>query len=297
LPLTADWDKTYLIPRTSQSKVYDQVIADLKDAQELLPAEYSFANSEKIRANKFAATALLARVYLYRQEWSNAESQASAVINSGSYSLGNDLNDVFLKNSSEAILQFQPSQAIFPFATVEQYNITNTPIYYLSANLINAFDASDKRKSAWTNTTLLNGATVYYPFKYKVSIGTSGNLTEYYMVLRLAEQYLIRAEARARQDKSLEAKADLDLIRNRAGLPGTQANDQQSLVQAVENERRYELFAEWGHRWFDLIRTNRVATVLNSQKGNNWQTTDQLYPIPIAEIKKNPHLTQNPGYN
>jgi starch-binding outer membrane protein, SusD/RagB family len=298
MPLTADWNKTYLLPRTTKSKVYDQIIADLKDAQNLLASDYSFAGNEKVRANKLAATALLSRVYLYNQQWADAEAQATVVINSGSYMLNSDLNHVFLKNSSEAILQFQPSRTQQPFGVMEQYLMTADPIFYLTTDFVNAFENLDKRKSAWTNTTQLSNTTVFYPFKYKVSNGASGgNIPEYYMVLRLAEQYIIRAEANARLNKIAEAKSNLDTIRIRAGLAVTSANDQPSLLLAIEKERRIEFFAEWAHRWFDLVRTDRANTVLGAIKVNTWQTTDQLFPIPISEIRRNPNLTQNPGYN
>jgi hypothetical protein len=298
LPLTADWNKTNLLFRSSKEDVYKQIVSDLLEAKNLLNSSYSLSGNQKIRADKYAASALLARVYLYNQEWANAENEASLVINSGLYSLNTNLNDVFLKNSTEAILQFQPSNAVLPFAVIEQFFITRQPeFYYLTNNLANAFEFSDRRKTDWTDTVLLSGTPVLYPYKYKIRQGTTGSLPEYYMVLRLAEQYLIRSEARAKQNKVTESSGDLNIVRNRAGLNPVTITDVQTLLLAIEKERRLELFAEWGHRWFDLIRTGRANTILSNIKGNTWQVTDQLYPIPISEIKKNPNLTQNPGYN
>lgn len=86
------------------------------------------------------------------------------------------------------------------------------------------------------------------------------------------------------------------MIRNRAGLNNTTAVDVSSLLSAIEHERRVELFAEWGHRWFDLKRWNRASSVLNSVKSPNWQSTDVLYPIPFAQIQANTFLSQNEGY-
>jgi hypothetical protein len=114
--------------------------------------------------------------------------------------------------------------------------------------------------------------------------------------LRLAEQYLIRGEARAHQNNVQGAQEDLNIIRSRAGLGATTANDESSLLAVIETERQVELFAEWGHRWFDLKRTGRADAVLSLEKAPNWQSTDRLYPIPFEEIKINPSLTQNPGY-
>ncbi len=118
----------------------------------------------------------------------------------------------------------------------------------------------DKRLANWTGfRKLSSGATVYFPYKYKVRTNTSGALTEYSMVMRLAEQFLIRAEARIQQDKLDDGRADLDSVRIRAGLLPLPVNlDKDALLLAVEQERKVELFVEWGHRWFDLKRTGRA---------------------------------------
>jgi starch-binding outer membrane protein, SusD/RagB family len=298
MPLTGDWNQTYLLPRVSKSEVYDQVLKDLKDAQELLPDDYSAFNNERIRPNKFAAAALLARVYLYQQGWSQAEAQSTTVINNSSaYSLISNLFDVFRKNSTEAILQFQPSNKIAPFTVVEGSIIQRFPYWLLTDTLANSFETADQRKDNWTAPKFISGKRYYQPYKYFIDYGDpGGNVPQYYMVLRLAEQYLIRAEARAQQNKISESLADLNIIRSRAGLSDTITTDKQTLLKLIEHERQVELFAEWGHRWFDLIRTNRANEVLTGIKGNSWQPTDQLYPIPRSEMQKNPNLTQNQGY-
>jgi len=121
-------------------------------------------------------------------------------------------------------------------------------------------------------------------------------------VFRLAEQYLIRAEAKAQQGTDMiGAAADLNVIRNRAGLANTTASTHDDLLAAVAHERQIELFAEWGHRWFDLKRTGQVDAVMSAvtpQKNpsGTWKTYQQLYPVPQSEISKNPFLKQNAGY-
>lgn len=117
------------------------------------------------------------------------------------------------------------------------------------------------------------------------------------MVLRLAEQYLIRAEARVHLDNFNGAKEDVNLIRQRAGLPGTTANNGPALLNAIAHERQVELFTEWGHRWLDLKRTGQANTILNNEKAPGWQPMDTLYPIPQNELILNKNLTQNQGYN
>lgn len=118
---------------------------------------------------------------------------------------------------------------------------------------------------------------------------------EHYVVLRLAEQYLTRAEARAHLNNIPGAIDDLNLVRARAGLTGTDGNDQSSLVTDIFNERRLELFCEWGHRWFDMKRLGLADNILSPIK-SDWQPTDTLYPIPFAELQSNPFLKQNAGY-
>ena len=116
------------------------------------------------------------------------------------------------------------------------------------------------------------------------------------MVLRLAEQYLIRAEARAQQNNISGAQSDVNVIRNRAGLANTTATTQGTLLSAIEHERQIELFAEWGHRWMDLKRTNRADAILGPLKSSNWQSSDVLFPIPLTQIQNDPNFTQNSGY-
>ena len=150
------------------------------------------------------------------------------------------------------------------------------------------------RKLAWVQSENFSGQTIYYPYKYKINSGPP--ITEFYVVLRLAEQYLIRAESRANVDDIEGAQNDLNAIRNRAGLSNTTAIDKTSLLKAIEHERQIELFAEWGNRWFDLKRTGRANTVLGSLKPSTWQATDTLWPIPNSQILLNPSLKQNAGY-
>jgi len=294
LVLSSDYRINSKLPRTGAKTVYEQMIKDLLDAKRLLPASYPSA--DKVRPNKYAAAALLARVYLYSQQWVEAEEEASFVINANQYALSTDLNSVFTKNSKETIWQLRP--VVDGFTTWEAnlvlpFDSTATPTYLLAPSLINSFDSGDLRKASWDLHRNFSSQSFHVPYKYKVHSSSVPN--EYYVVLRLAEQYLIRAEARAHQNKIAEARSDLSAIRNRAGLSSTSASDGSSLLDAIEKERLTELFAEWGHRWFDLKRTGRINTVLGALKPT-WQSTDALWPIPQSQINANPVLTQNPGY-
>ena len=288
--------------RMSVQTVYERIIKDLQAAQAKLSVEY--ARVERVRPNKWAATALLARAYLYAGKWKEAEAQATAIIEqSAAYQL-DSLNGVFLKNSKETIWQLMPNNSEagntwegsnFILNAVPSTGESNAAI--LSQQLLKAFENGDQRRRAWVDSIASADSSRLYYFPYKYKIQNSTDLQEYSMVLRLAEQYLIRAEARAQQGKIDGARTDLDMIRQRAGLPATTANSRSVLLNAIAHERQVELFTEWGHRWFDLKRTGTADAILGTVKAPGWQTTDALYPIPQNECAQNPELTQNPGYN
>ncbi|MEJ7820692.1 MAG: RagB/SusD family nutrient uptake outer membrane protein [Chitinophagaceae bacterium] len=283
--------------RSPKTNVYDQIINDLEESVNLLPESY--ATTERVRPNKWAAEALLARVYLYNKEWAKAETKATTVINAGPYMLLPNPNDVFLGSSKEAIWQLKPvnpSRNTYEGRMILPSTSSAQPIYLLTSGQVSAFEKGDLRKSSWAKAQTFSGQTYYYPYKYKVRGAAGIPITEYYMVLRLAEQYLIRAEARAQLNNLIGAINDVNKIRNRSGLINVNPIDQISMLLAVEQERRVELFSELAHRWFDLKRTEKANSILSPLKGTNWQFTDQLWPIPQDQINLNPALTQNPGY-
>jgi hypothetical protein len=321
LAISTDYKVNSLLPRSSKEDVYKQIVEDLLKAKELLKDDFIAGNgvsstAERIRPSKWAASALLARVYLYLGRYSDAELEATTIINNSTLFELVDLNSVFLMNNKEAIWQLQPVGTVSDktantrdgqvFKLLPPWPDFGGPAY-LPDNLVNSFEPNDQRKANWTNTIDVNGVSYYYPYKYKV--GLEEELTkEYSTVLRLGEQYLIRAEARIQQGKISEGILDLNIIRRRATDLNADPADQlsqfsinlskENALLAVENERRHELFTEWGHRWFDLKRTGRIDQVLSPVK-LGWQSTDQLFPIPDSEIIGNPNFVghQNPGYN
>lgn len=301
---TTDYRINESVHRSDVDVVYNQIVRDLEEARALLPIEYE--GEGRVRPNKGTVRAMLARVYLFMSEWSKAEVYASEVIDDAQrYSLPEDLNSVFLTSSTEAIWQLSlPSN--FTASTWEgrYFNITSASDLQnnvLRDEFLTTFEANDKRLENWIKPFDTGNGLVYYPNKYKVKFKPATTLpTEYSMVLRLAEQYLIRAEARAKQNKLASAITDIDVIRDRAGLSRFAITNpsisKEDLLTAIEHERRVELFVEWGHRWFDLKRTNRADAVLGALKPT-WQSTDDLFPFPQIELDKNPNLRpQNPGY-
>jgi starch-binding outer membrane protein, SusD/RagB family len=328
--LTTNYTVTDQLSRTPRVQVLQQVIADLNMAKGLLGDNYVDASdttttNDRVRPTKAVAEALLARVYLYLGDYSNndandyqnALSAASSVINNSSYALCPNLsgtNSVFLTNSTEAIWQlYTPLPSKYDTYDGNAYILLAAPSVsapirnnVISSQLLNAFEPGDQRKANWIGSLTIKGTTYYFPNKYKENTYTG---QEYTMVLRLAEQYLIRAEANAELGNTSQALTDLNVIRSRAGLPayaGTQ--DKASLLTAILHEREVELFTEWGHRWFDLARAsanpnstvniNTVMSMVAPFKGGTWNIDGHqaLYPISLRDLQIDANLTQNTGY-
>jgi hypothetical protein len=266
-------------PRATEAEVYTQILADLDDAIAKLPNKIGNG-----RVNKYVATAMKARVQLYRQQWADAEALATTVITSpNNYALVPGASYVSIytgKNTSESLWELQ-------------YNATdanNIAFYYYptslggrnevgsSTSLRDAFEPNDLRKE-------VNYSTVPLGKQLKYSQTNPG--IDDVMMMRLAEVYLTRAEARAMQSNLPGALEDLNVIRLRAGLTPSVAATQGTLLTAIRNERRLELAHE-GQRFFDMRRYD--ATGLT-------QTFRNLFPIPQSEIiNANGVVTQNPGY-
>lgn len=282
------------LPRTAVDEVYSQITADLLDAENKLATAYE--GTFRARVNKHAASALLARVYLYRADYENAERYASKVLQATDYSLPAPTAN-FTNDSKEIIFQLANINGFTTFGANYVTSPSVIPAYTVPDALYTDFENStqeDLRQTNWIAAKTVSDKAYYAITKYKVSSGT-GN--EYHVVLRLAEQYLIRAEARAQRNDISGAKADIDAVRARAGLAGVGSGlSQAQMHAAIETERLHELFGEYGHRWFDLKRTNRATAVLSPIK-TSWQPTDILFPIPNAQILINGNLTQNPGYD
>ncbi|WP_343744158.1 RagB/SusD family nutrient uptake outer membrane protein [Chitinophaga sp.] len=309
LVLTTDYNKTNQLPRATTSDVYQKIYEDLQQAISLLDDTYVDASitkttTEKVRPNQSAALAMLARVQLYRKQYQSADSAATAVINkSDKYRLVG-LDSVFKKNSQETIWALQPVKASYNtdeasvFILNQPPGITPPKLFYISPSFMSEFKNNDNRLSKWVGKLTVGNTTYPYFYKYKVD-ANSPTVSEYCIVLRLAEQYLIRAEARAENNELSSGTDDLNTIRTRAGLSPINPANLTDFRAALQQERRLELFGEWGHRWFDLKRSGLLDNAMQaalSFKGGSWSPNRALFPIPNSEILRDKNLTQNPGY-
>ena len=293
--------------KASVDQIYAQIITDL---------EYAATNAQSTAANKGiftkgAANALLAKVYASRAtpDWTKVNTYCDAVI-AGGYSLFNSFSGLFdeaNENNAESIweMQFDGSQHSnwMPGVIVGTgWKRFDTPTNDLSAAYDNEGDAIRKNASInFRNVSTEGWSDNYwpksnYPFVNKYRADTKSNI----YVLRLADILLLKAEALNEISASgwSESKVLVDRIRTRVSLAGTPANDQATMRLAIEKERRLELAFE-GQRWFDLLRTNRAATVMNAQKdgaGNslNYTVNDAnlFFPVPQAEVDRNPNINK-----
>jgi len=292
---TTNYWNNSVIEKLPETDVYSLITADLEEAKELMPS--GSAGMNKTRVGGDTVKSFLARVYLFIRQWEKAEIEADAVIHSGNYVWVDALEEVFLKGSTGTIWQLKPTNE--GVATLEAQSFVFTmgppPNRAISENLVDTFEPGDMRKEKWLGSISGESDTWYYPYKYKQHSNEALS-SEYSIMIRLEELYLIRAEARLNLGDLEGAKADINKIRNRAELPDVVASTEQELLDAILQERRIELFCELGHRFFDLKRTGKINTVLSAMKPG-WNATDVLWPLPESELLLNPNLLpQNNGY-
>lgn len=272
------------ISRSTQAETYALVLKDLETAEPLLPA-----TTDRYRATRKTVWALRSRLHLYLKEWAKAEEYASKLITDTNYRLVRPYNAFFTNDARGT------QESVFE-------------IFY-SANETNGHRGQwQPQTNGGTRQWAPNDAIVALLNNPGVGGGRStlvardnqnrwyGNLyyrtpaTDPTFVFRIAEIYLIRAEARANLDKLTDGLTDLNAVRDRAGIAVATATTKDALLLAIENERRVE-FALEPHRWFDVVRTGRAAQVFNVIDANRL-----LLPLPVTELLIDKALVQNPGY-
>ena len=267
--------------RSSESEVWSLIIGDI---------DFAIANLNESngigRANKNVARALKARMHLARREWAEAEALATEVIGSNKYSLlsGANYANVYLaKNSTETVweLQFDANNTnsiaffYYPTANGGRNEITS------STALKNLHDPSDLRLPVNVTTGVPANKTLKY-----TRVAGEDNV----QIIRLAEMYLIRAEAAAQQNKVDAAITDLNVIRGRAGLAPFSSTDSKEIILQILQERVIE-FAHEGLRWFDIRRNGDFASIGITEEFR------ALLPIPQREVDTaGGVISQNQGY-
>lgn len=328
------------VGKSSKADIYKQIYSDLDKATENL-LSYTPA-LVKGRPSKEVAQGLYAKVALYNEDWTTALQKAQAVINSGKYALMPDVLDVYnvakedvarqevmwaieaegvpfpLGRSSYAMALYGPKNSESPEYGRETYgSLFAYPVFY------NSFNSNDKRRLLLaTSYTKADGSVVEQKNitpvtqqavlvrKYRDPNSNGANQAINIPVLRLADVYLIAAEAEARLNgATLTAYNSINQVRRRAfGQPLntvsiydlTPGLSKEAFIDAVLQERSWELFAE-GDRWYDLTRTGKFLTVIPQAVNDLYpvrtpQPRHKYFPIPQDEINANPKLEQNPDW-
>lgn len=281
------------VTRSSVAETYAQVLNDLEVAEQLLPATVN-----RIRANKHSAQALRARYHLYNQQWDQAVSYASSVIDlPAQYKLTAPFSAWF-KNGVT-----QTNESIFEIAfSPQNTNGLRTPMSLLSRGGEYRFrptedvvDALKRDEVGGDRLTLIDSTTQSNTTSYAGALYYRSPATDPSYILRIAEQYLIRAEAKAQLNDLSGAMEDLNVVRKRAGLPATEALTKEELLDAILEERRFEFLWE-AHRYFDLTRTGKLKEKIEALKPNLTITSKlDVFPIPSNEVILG-GLEQNVGY-
>ncbi|MFW5761160.1 MAG: RagB/SusD family nutrient uptake outer membrane protein [Cyclobacteriaceae bacterium] len=309
------------VSKENDTEIYDQIEADLKNAISMLPDQYTgttrFIAQEIGRATRYAATALLAKVYLYQGNYALAADSANVIIQSGIYGLHNDYTANFQGNNEngiESIFEIQHSNdlnagsfsrtitlgAAFP---TDEDDPSNSNPNIFGSGLVQAFEPGDTRRAMITNNgeTQGNGfpaREVNNKFRFDQPEGGQHASSVNWPLMRYAEILLIFAEAENERSggptsaaydaiNQVRARAFQDNLHN---LPS--GLDQSQFRQAVWEENRRELFGE-GHRWYELVRTNRFVEVMSLHLGKTVPENYTVLPIPQIELDLNPELTQN----
>lgn len=307
--------------RVAPSEIYQSIINDLKFCKQTLPSSYSGDNVGRV--TKYAASAILAKIYLTNGNTADAKTELEFIINSNQYSL--DANNDGAINTADYLHLFAPDTKNCKASILEaQYkggeNAMNsnhqrlyTPYHWAfhlpgvsttyrgggmntpTDDLEEEFEENDPRKETSIYPGYINLDTdvfVEYPFTMKFFDPNWEYEGQNFEIIRYADILLMYSEV-------TNDPQYLNQVRARVGMPvfnsdGYPSDKFPTLSLAIEHERRIELCFEF-HRFFDLVRTGRALEIMQS-KGYDIEQTELLFPIPLRAIDVNPELAQNPGY-
>ncbi len=273
--------------RSTSKDVYNKILDDFEKGINLINEDIQ----SPYYLNKYSAKALLARIYLYVENWSAANDLATEIINSGMYSLLSNTEYVSswtLDDTSESIFSIVNSDTDNSgYSSLTYYY--GRPRYLATNDLYSSFDDNDVRKELISNN---------YVLKY-----TSPDRDDNTPIIRLSEMYLIQAEVLSELGDDEGAKNALNIIHLRANpdaVPISESGD--ALKVLIQDERRKELMFE-GQRLFDLTRKKmsfiKYSTSLGIPINIDYPNNLTILPIPQSEINANDNISedqQNEGY-
>jgi hypothetical protein len=337
-------DQDIYKPKSSQSAIMKQIINDLDTAEQGAFTDYGRLDYNKGRMTRYGINALQADVYLWNSDYEKCVQSCDKVINSAQFGLittedttaGNNdwFNSLFVTgNSNESIFEFQfnitKSNPFFDYFTPNSSNSNLNGKKYLWANyyvvgdggLFSSINEYQPDLRAKLSSSFTSDQTIWKWVGLSIN-GTSvrgkNALSSHWIIYRLADVYLMKAEALNQLDRGQEAKDILEIIQNRAYAPITTGSvdntDKEGLADLILLERQKEFLFE-GKRWFDVLRNARrnkfermkvIENMIYNYAPANLQnelikrfsdTLSLYFPIPQAEINANPFLKQNKYYD
>lgn len=285
-------------PRNTVFETYRQIIDDLTSAEEIfrdLPLR------DRYHVSLEAIQALLAKVYLNKEDWKNAMEYADKVIGKMSLSEGVDYVNMFqtLEEGKEAIFRLNGK---LKKSAIAKFYSPDDPVGYASQKLIDLFDDPQDIRLQLLESDA--GGSRYSTLKYSQPSISEGEKQIDIFVLRLSEIYLLRAEARLNLDLLTEATDDIKVIQARALQKNSSeitiaATTKEELAAIIQDERARELSFE-GNRLFDIIRRKqsleRHSSTTSTVKTIEYPDYRFVLPLPITEVEANKNVKQNPGY-
>jgi len=323
----------YTIGKNPAAEVWAFIEQDLIQAIADLPLKSEYPIADLGRITKGTAQGLLIKTYLFQSKWAEAKAVAEDLINSGEYSLVGNYNQIFTEsgeNNAESVFEIQYMNAsggnwgrnnanegsfsnVFQRARgqFEGFGFNLPTQDFVDEFFKEGVEDPRLRATVFRDGDLMGDRGFftkeatgfpheYYPKKYfnnkseEAPFGDpvpNGGTND--RVIRYADVLLMHAEAAFQVGDETAAKTSLNQVRRRVGMREV-ATTGNSLLEAIYHERRVELGLE-GHRFFDLVRTNRAATVLGPLGYR--EEVHRVLPIPDSQIQaSNGSLTQNPGY-
>lgn len=301
-------DPSNKVPRKPVKDIYDQMIKDLTEAAAVLPVSTGDAFANHARATKGAAHALLSRIYLYQGNWAKARDFADSVLlSTAGYDLDATPATVFsagnYQSSKERIFSVAMNSGDNPntnnalgqhYGSGGRADVSISAAYRNLPNFNYQTDLRGKPLFSYSIDKVTKDTIAFYTTKF---FGTS-TFDAWVPVIRLAEVMLIKAEALARLNTAAPdagAVTLLNTIRTRAKASVLAPATQAELITNILTERRIELAFE-GHGVLDFQRTQRDIPAHGNVGIQKWNGNYTIFPLPFAEVERNPNMAQNEGY-
>lgn len=287
------------LPTTDKEVILDQIVDDLLYASEFCAPSYG-GERDRVLITRGGADGMLTQVYMWRKQYEDAITAAARVIGNPLYSLVSisNWNNMFSAGlSSESIFEVGYNEVQTNSMRV-LYALGSDADYFPSQRFMDSFEDGDLRRPKIWDNTQVQPRKIWKFFGEGFNDESPDPSANNILLVRLADVLLLKAEAHARLGQNPEALTLLNSIRNRAGLTGldeaTAAQSYGDVTAAIMHERSIELCYE-GHRWFDLVRTDKAIEVMQPINGLS-DPRNILWPIHEDAINRNPNLVQNEFY-